>query len=466
MYEQALSLYSIAEKRTPATNFSLEKAQLYAHLEKPELMINEYFHELLQNPNQKSKIIYEVQKFLDNNGIKSKKNYELVKKILLKYVKNEKKRTDFSEVLIWFFMQNQQFEMALKQAKSVEKRTNGTGEKVFTIAESLLENKHYLLAIKAYNFLIEKGGGNYFFIQSSINKLYAETKIIEEKKEDLNKINASYKETISKLGANKNTVRLLINYAHFKAFYLYKLNEAKEILINTMNISGISKNNLAECKLEYADIELLLGNIWESLLYYSQVEKSFKESPLGHEAKLRRAKISYYQGNFQWAQAQLNVLKASTSKLIANDAMQLSLLITDNYNLDTSELAMKVFANAELLTYQKKYNEAIIKFDSILMAFKGHSLSDEIYLRKADIYIKKGNTTMALNMYQKIIDEWPYDILTDEALYRQAKIYELILNKKEEAIRIYKQILLDHTGSIYTIEARKIIRELQKEKIP
>ena len=157
------------------------------------------------------------------------------------------------------------------------------------------------------------------------------------------------------MDVNRNTILLLSNYAHFKAFYQHDLQKAADILDEAMLIPNLYKSDLAACKLEYADIMLLSNKVWTALLYYSQVEKEFKENPLGHEAKLRRAKISYYQGDFDWAQAQLDVLKASTSKLIANDAMQLSLLITDNLGLDTSVLPMQIFARAELLYFQNKF---------------------------------------------------------------------------------------------------------------
>ena len=232
-----------------------------------------------------------------------------------------------------------------------------------------------------------------------------------------------------------------------------------------MKIPQILDVDLAECKLEYADIQLLLGNIWESLLYYSQVEKDFKEHPIGHEAKFRRAKIAYYQGDFEWAQAQLGTLKASTSKLIANDAMDLSLLITDNYNLDTSSIAMEVFAAADLLYYQQRYIEAIVKYDSIIITFSGHSLSDEIYMRKAEIYSKLGDLDNALKMYEKIINEWPYDILSDDALYKQANIYENKLEDYDKAMELYERILIEHNSSIFTAEARKRFRMLRGDDL-
>jgi tetratricopeptide (TPR) repeat protein len=201
------------------------------------------------------------------------------------------------------------------------------------------------------------------------------------------------------------------------------------------------------------------------MLYYAQVEKDLKEHPIGHEAKLRIAKISYYHGDFQWAQAQLGTLKASTSKLIANNAMELSLLITDNFNLDTTEISMRAFANADLLHYQQKYDEAILKYDSVLTAFPGHSLSDEIYMRKAAIYLNNGKVEDALANYEKIEADWSYDILADDALYKRAKIYDTILKDSEKAMKLYEQILLEHNSSIYVAESRKRFRDLRGDNL-
>ena len=465
MYEDALKVYIFSEEINPKANFGIQKAQLYNHLGKADKMIKQYLEVLLRDPNQKPIVMSQVQRFLDNDGIKSDKNYKLVKNALLVYVRDEDNRTDFSEMLIWLFMQNGQYRMALVQAKALDKRTNADGEGVFDLGESFLDKKHYNLAVEAYEYVLQKGKKNSLFVSANINKLYALTKELNEKNKDLNQLDISYKKVLEELGKSRSTVLLLSNYAHFKAFYLHDLFAAEQILNEAMALRDISNTDLAECKLEYADVMLLKGNVWESLLYYSQVEKDFKENPIGHEAKLRRAKIAYYQGDFQWAQAQLSTLKASTSKLIANDAMDLSLLITDNYNLDTTEIAMKTFANADLLTYQQKYIEAIAKYDSVLIFFSGHSLSDEIYMRKAEIYSLIDKNDIALQMYQKIIADWNYDILADDALYRQAKIYENIFDDSVKAMSLYEKILLEHSGSIFTVEARKRYRVLRGDNI-
>jgi len=465
LYDAALSVYLQSEKINPKASFGTQKAQLYAYLNKVDLMLSEYLNELKRNPRQKQMVIAKVQLFLNNDGIKSEANYQLVKKQLLPFVREEKGRTDFSEMLIWLFMQNAQYKMALIQAKALDKRTNADGEEVYDLGESFLDKKEYQLAVEAYDYVLGKGKRNHLFVNANINKLYALTKSLSEQQKELNVLDATYVEVISDLGKNRNTVLLLSNYAHFKAFYLHDLASAEQILNEAMALPQISNTDLAECKLEYADVMLLVGNIWESLLYYSQVEKDFKENPIGHEAKLRRAKIAYYQGDFDWAQAQLGTLKASTSKLIANDAMQLSLLIIDNLNLDTSFIAMRAFATADLLNYQQKYEEAIEKYDSVLTAFPGHTLSDEIHMRKAEIYMQLNNTDLAIQMYQKITSDWGYDILADDALYRLAKIHDNTLADKVKAMELYEKILLEHNSSIFTAEARKRFRILRGDNL-
>ena len=465
MYEDALNVYLLSEKINTKANFRIQKAQLYDHLGKVDLMIAEYLNELAHNAEQKKMVMAKVQLFLNNDGIKSERNYQLVKKALLLHVRDEQNRTDFSEMLIWLFMQNAQYEMALRQAKALDKRTNADGEDVYDLGESFLDKKKYQLAVEAYDYVLEKGKNNFLFIEANINKLYALTKSLSEQQKQVSELDNIYQQVITDLGKNRNTVLLLSNYAHFKAFYLHDLVSAEQMLIEAMAIPQISNTDLAECKLEYADVMLLRGNIWESLLFYSQVEKDFKENPIGHEAKLRRAKIAYYQGDFDWAQAQLGSLKASTSKLIANDAMDLSLLIIDNLNLDTSTIAMATFASADLLNYQQKYEEAIAKYDSVLITFPGHTLSDEIYMSKAEIYTILNNTDSAVQMYQKITTDWGYDILADDALYRLAKIYDNILADKVKAMELYEKILLEHNSSIFVAESRKRFRKLRGDNL-
>ena len=465
MYDIALEVYEKSSKINNLFSYDLQRAQLYGLLEENEMMVNQYLDFLLNNPNQKKVVFSNIQRFLDNNGIKDFNNTNLVKRSLLNIIKKYPDRYDFNEMLIWLFMQNQQYKLALQQVISLDRRNQNSLSKIFEITEKLLDLEKFKLAIEGLDYIISKGFNSELYITSHINKLYAETKILNNKNEDLEPINSKYNSVINEVGKNSYSILLLSNYAHFKAFYMKNLEDAKIILEDAMKITNADPTEIAECKIQYADIMLLSGNIWDALLFYSQVEKDFKENPIGHTAKFKRAKIAYYKGDFTWAQAQLDVLKASTSKLISNDAMDLSLLISDNYNLDTIDQPMMQFARADLLFFQQKYDEAILTFDSILTLFNGHDLSDEIYFRKYKIFSAKNDTESSVKMLEKIINDFSYEILIDDALYSIAKIYENKYNDNAKAMDYYQKIILDHEGSIYASEARNRFRFLRGDEI-
>ncbi len=214
-------------------------------------------------------------------------------------------------------------------------------------------------------------------------------------------------------------------------------------------------------KLDLGDIHVLDADIWEASLLYSQVDLDYKQDILGHEARLRNAKVSFYSGDFLWAKAQLDVLKASTSKLIANDAMELSLLITDNIGTDTLNSPLVLFANAQLLTYQHRYDEALLTMDSVNLQFPLNSLGDDILYERYRIAYARHQYDTAATFLQKVLEQFPSDILVDNALLDLGRLYEDKLNDKEKAKGYYEKLLFEQSGSIFVPEARDRFRRLR-----
>mgnify|MGYP001257570216 CR=1 FL=1 len=360
-------------------------------------------------------------------------------------------------------MQQDEFDAAFIYSKALDKRLNENGHRIYELANIAHKNQAYKAAIDAYEYLIKKGNSTYL-LEAKILKVIAKSERIlssTHTKNDLEKIDNEYQDAINELGINISTAYLIKEYAHLQGFYLYNSKKAVSLLEECINITMGEAELQAECKLELADILLMQGDPWEAILLYSQVEKDFKENPIGHEAKFRRARISYFQGEFDWAQAQLDVLKASTSKLIANNAMDLSLLITDNMGLDTSAKAMQMYARAEFLAFQNKWEASTNTLDSLLLNFSGHTLSDEVIYKKAEISMHTKKYNQAISYFQDVAENYSYDILADDALFQWAKLTEEHLNDNEKALMLYEQILLEHNGSIYTSEARKRFRALR-----
>ena len=155
------------------------------------------------------------------------------------------------------------------------------------------------------------------------------------------------------------------------------------------------------------------------------------------------------------------MLRASTSKLVANDAMQLSLLISDNMEDDSTFVSLEYFAKADLLIYQNKYDEAWGYFDSILAINLSHALFDEILMRKAQISLKRNYFVTADSLLQKVVDFYGSDILADDALFLLADVNENKLGNTDKARACYEKIMIDYSSSLYVVEARKRYNKLK-----
>ena len=280
---------------------------------------------------------------------------------------------------------------------------------------------------------------------------------------DLLKLKNLYQSTINELGKSASTYPLLKGLAHLQAFYLHNTTQAIELLKEISEIPRIKQHDLAKAKIELADIYMFIDDIWEASLLYSQVEKSFKYDQLGEISKFKNARISFYTGDFSWSKTQLDVLKASTSKLIANDAMQLSILITDNIGIDTTQAPLLMYAKADLLAYQNKNKEAMDALNLLAQEYPYHTIYDDILYKKYQINFKQKKYEQAVKNLEEIINNYSTDILADDAIYNLAQLYDNELNNKTEAGKLYKKLLFDYQSSVYVVDARKRYRELKKE---
>ena len=276
----------------------------------------------------------------------------------------------------------------------------------------------------------------------------------------------AYKLTLNRIGKKRTSLPLIMELCQIYAYYADSSESAINLLKEALEFPGITDMERGELKMLLADINVLHGDIWEASLLYMQIDNDFKFEPIGHEAKFKSARIFYYDGEFDYAQSQLSVLKESTSKLIANDAMNLSILITDNFGLDSNYQAMTWFANADLLIEQHQYVQAFSLFDSIIKNYPYHSLGDEILLRKAKAMQQLGKWQEAVQFLEELLKYYGDDILADDALFQLGDIYENHLNNQEKATEYYKKLLFDFKCSLFAVEVRKRLSVIRGDKNP
>ncbi len=447
-------------------SFGFDVAELYAQKGESQKMIDEYLSLMDENPQYTAN----VQAILQNRIAQDMegKTSDILRTSLLRKIQREPNQLVYTEFLYWLFLQDKDFESAFTQAKALDKKTTDTGDRLFSLGDVCVTNFDWATAEKCYKYITDKGVNTPLYIPARIASVKAADKKITSgiySANDLSELQKNYESALSELGKNSITAPLISSYAHLQAFYLNKVDDGRKTLEETIDIPNINPEFQAQCKLDLGDIMILQGDLWDASLIYLQVDKDFKHDAIGREAKFRNARLSYYLGEFDWAAAQLNILKQATSQLISNDAMNLALLITDNVGKDSITEPLRIYSRAELLAFQNKDDPALVTLDSILTLFPNRDIADEVWYKQATIQLKKKNVTTAMQLFQQIVDKYPEDVLADDALYKMADLYDTILNDKEKAKETFQLFIEKYPGSLYAVDARKRFRALRGDKI-
>ena len=465
-YDLALSVYEQGGKLLRNKNiFAFNLADLYRRKDDVPMMVESYLNAIKENPGY----LPSVQSMLMRNATGADEQAELQSQLYAR-IQDEPKVLVYPELLSWLFLQKKDYKNAFRQLKAVDRMNGEDGNRVYGLANIAAEDHDYDAAIEGYNYIVtEKGRQSSLFIISKQNLLSCKRKKLTEgytfTKEELVQVEKEYESFLDEVGRNARTATIISELAELEAFYLQNLDKAVALLEEVVDFPMVDREVQSRAKLGLGDFYLIRGERWESTLLYSQVDKLYKDDVLGHEARFKNAKLSYYFGDFDWAKAQFDVLKASTSKLISNDAIDMSVFIIDNTGLDSITTAMEMYAQAELLVFQNKYNDAFEKLDSITMLFPEHSLDDDVLYLKAQVYKKQRDYSKAIVLFEKIVEKYKEEIRADNALFEMAEIYETRLNDKEKAKSLYEKLFTDFSDSTLAVEARKRFRILRGDKI-
>ena len=442
--------------------FSYELINLYRYKHDKAALTEEYLNFLPSNPS----FISQAENALSSlyEGID---DYDMLKIALLRKIQKDPQQTLYIQLLTWQYLQQKEYDQAMNQALALSRRQNDDGNGIFDLCRTLTGNAAYDSAIRGYEYLVSKGKGSPLYIPAKIELINTKNLRVTSGKytaTDLLSLEKDYADLLNEFGKNSGTAFAMQKLANLQAFKLHKLTDAQNLLEQAINIPGIKADELASYKLDLGDISLLNNKPWDATLLYSQVEKDFPGTTIGQDAKYRNAKLAYYTGDFTWAKGQLDVLKAATSQLIANDALNLSLLIADNTAADSSGAALKIYARADLLIFAEEPARAVLTLDSINKKFPGNSLGDDILMAKARLLIQEKDYAGALILLKQIITDHSTGLWADDAVFMIGDIYENHLADKEQAKIYYQKILTAYAGSLWVTEARKRFRLLRGDK--
>jgi tetratricopeptide (TPR) repeat protein len=453
--EYAVKAYQIAAELEPTFNFNYQMALLYGQLGKTDLMITTFLDEAFVNPQNSSLIQHQLSRYMSDEADVSFAD-SLKKALILRTQKDQD--IFWNQYLSWFYVQQKEFGKAFIQEKAIYKRNPESLAEIVSLGQMAIEEDQTEAATEILGFVLENTKDLETLIQA--NTFLIEMKLAKAKPTDFATIDTQLKALLQEFEITPFTLRLQLIQAHFTAFSLKKPEDAKAIINKALTLP-LNDYQIADAKMELADILLYEEKYNQALLYYSQIELDLKNDVMAHEASLKAAKTSYFKTDFDWALKQFKELKSANTQLIANDALEYFLLINDNTVADSTQTALKQFAKGDYLMYQKRNEEAIAHFQKMLQQFKGQEIEAVTLLRLGKLYETTGNYTQALQQYQAIIAQHSDGIYIDEALFFAAELYVNYLNDPEKAKPLYEKMIFNHQDSIYFVEARKKFRQLR-----
>ncbi|MFD0990356.1 tetratricopeptide repeat protein [Mariniflexile jejuense] len=456
---QAIIAYEKAMSKNPNYNFSLQLAKLYGEQGNIEKMFVSYIDFAQSNPIALSNIKRAISEFISENG--ETENNLLLKKILLKKAQLDP-QIIWNDLLSWLFIQQNDFKKAFAQEKAIFSRQPENLYKIEELADIAFSKNEFETAKEIYTYITTTSQDLDLLLEAHYNLLQLETK--QSTATNYSTIDVAYQDLFKKYGTFAQTLKLQIAYAHFLAFNKNETQKATKFLEEALKLP-LTEIQQADIKLELGDILVLQEKFNDALIYYTQIQRNLKNSTLSQTARFKVAKASYYKGDFKWAESQLKVLKASTSQLIANDALDLKLLITDNKYDDSLQIALKRYAKADLLAFQNRNDDAILLLNTILLEHKTEPIIPQALFKQAELFEEKAQFDKAQANYETIIQNYSDGILVDDAYFKLAELYETKLNSPEKAKPLYEKIIFNHADSIYFVEARKRYRALRGDAI-
>ncbi|WP_245984001.1 tetratricopeptide repeat protein [Gillisia mitskevichiae] len=459
LLDYAEQAYVLGMQLNPEMNFELPLARIYGEQGKLDEMFAAYLELITKQPDMSISLMREFDRYILEDA-SNLANIALRKQLLQKLQKTQD--LTYSELLAWLFIQQKDFDKAFLQEKAIFKRNNQDLQRIIQLTVIAKSEDDIETAKEIVSFIIAETTSPTILIQA--NQLLLDMKLSTVKESDFKELKKDYEKVLLEFGTGLETMAIQIDFANFLAFRVGEIGEAKQLL-DTLSKSQLNNFQQAAIKMTLADILVLDQKFNQALIYYSQIQSLVKNNEIAQNARFKVAKTSYFKGDFNWALTQLNVLKASTTQLIANDALELSLLIKENSLEDSTQTALKLYAKADLLAFQNKTEEAIEVLNDILQNHKGEKIEDEALLKQAELFKMSENWKQAENNYLKILEFYGKDILADNATFLLAELYKDQLKNPEQAKQYYEQIIFNFPDSIYYVDARKKFRALRGDEL-
>jgi len=470
-FEKAIDFLKRGKKLSDnALMFSFDLANLYSLTMQYREAAEEYLSIILKNPEQYQAV---------QNGILSYINK--VDALIITTDVFDKKRDEnninLSYLLASLYIQGKMYERAYRIFSEIDSKLKSDGKELLYFAQSLYNDHQFVLAVRVFGDIIDKHPTSSIISNAKLG--YAKT--LEATIENINNDASAWKpfsfgktgdpQKVDEIIAKYNEINNLYSHSEVANEALFRTGDLKYSKLNDLDgAKGIFNKLIAETPNsqfgiksyeKLGDIYLEEGNLEKSKeMFKKLIQSSLIAENEKNYARFKEAKISFYEGNFPIGRDLITNIIQNYKDNNSNDALELSLLLNTMAN-DSSNLV--IFANAELLSEQKKFSQAREKYLIISQNPQAFVLQNLAKLRVAEMDLALDNYDSSMKLLQEIADEKEKNIYSDKALYLQGNIYQYAKKDIPKAIEIYESLLERFPNSIYLDAARESINKLKNK---
>jgi tetratricopeptide (TPR) repeat protein len=237
---------------------------------------------------------------------------------------------------------------------------------------------------------------------------------------------------------------------------------AEDLLRQAAAMPSLPAEEAAGIRVDLARLALRRGDLVEARALFTAVEEAERIGDAAETARLELAYLDFYAGDTFGALARAEAMDANTSADVANDALLLRLLLTENVDTDSSTTQLAAYASASLLLRQGRPEPAVAVLDSLLAASGRHPVADDAAFLHALALRAAHRTDDAMAALGEFPLRHADSYLVERARFLLGEIHERDAGDFAAARAAYEAFVTTYPRSVLAPEARARLRRLME----
>ncbi len=385
LFEQAIDVLRQGRERLgQPTLYRAELAELYGRTEQHEEAMAEYAALLSDDPNQLGLVQSRIGRMLDSDGAG-----DAFTTAVERLIRREPLVMAYRELAAWLYAETGDFAAALDATRALDRLRSEQGQSLYAFAEAALNADAFDEALQAYEIILDRHADGpiaplALLSTGLLYELRGQRSGERAFDADGNRIPAAdYDHALERFEAflrqhptHPNYPVALRQLAGLQKDVFRDYGQA-EALLREVLTRFPNGPVAARARLDLGEVALLRDDLGAARAAFTQVEESERIGEAAELARLELARLAFYEGQFEMAETRAQAMNRNTATDVANDAIALKLLLSENAGPDSTSTALRTFARAQLLQRQQRPALALAAVDSLLAAFPQHPLADD-----------------------------------------------------------------------------------------